>query len=129
MKFLAEIPDSRKAFEIPGNRSEARLVLTMGEDQVKNCLRIILMRGLLFTMRLQVVSPTQNVKLPYRKVGEAVETLAAVAARDSAIRIHGVDGMAIMFAIPTLNEKLLVKLLGLREKLLQVEILEGNKNG
>lgn len=125
IKFIAEIPDSRKAFEIPGNRSEARLVLTMGEDQVHSCLRLILLRGLLFTMKFQVISPTENVKVPYKKVGDPVETFGAIAARDSAIRIHGVDGMAVMFAIPTINEKLLVQLLGLREKLLQVEILEG----
>jgi hypothetical protein len=129
MKFYANIPDTRRAFEIPGSKSEARLLLVMAEDMVPRCLPLILRRGELFMMSFQVLEEIpldkqRQGRSRYKKTGLAIETLAAISSRDAAIRIGGSDGMSIYFAIPSLNEKTLVKLLSLREKLLEVTIQE-----
>lgn len=125
--FLAQIPDTRKAFEIPGTRAEARVILTMTEDQVPACLPLVLLRGQLFDLHCQILEPILASELkegqfPFKKKGEPLETLAAISSRDSAIKINGADGMSVIFAIPTMNEALLVQLLRLREHYLQVTI-------
>lgn len=133
MKFYAQIPDNRKAFEIPGSKSEARLTLSIGEDQVPSCLRLILWRGQMFDMHFQIVEPIPADKQrkngpKYRIIGNSLSTLAAISAKDGAIKINGVDGMSITFAIPTLDDRLLVRLLGLREKYLRIRIPEQKRS-
>lgn len=129
LTFFAQIPDTRKAFEIPGSRAEARLILNMTEDQVPVCLPLVLLRGRLFDMSFQMLEPISAKELkegqfPFRKFGKPLETVAAISARDSAIKINGADGMSVIFAIPTINEVLLVSLLRLRERYLQVTVFD-----
>lgn len=135
MKFRAYIPNSNKAFQIPGTRTEARILLDLAETEVPKALKLILRRGEIFDMSFQIleeVKSKQELGLlsekAWRKSGEPIHTLASISSRDGAIRISGTDGMSIIFAIPALDDELLVQLLGLREHYLELWIAEPTKS-
>lgn len=124
--FTCFIPQTRRAFEIPGSKSELRVVFELGEDQVAKALPLILLRGILFDMSIQVIEeePLGETGFRVKRIGNPIETYGAISSRDSSIKINGVDGMIITMAIPALDEQILVKMLSLREKFLEVSILE-----
>jgi len=127
MQFDCIIPQTRRAFEIPGTKSEMRVTFELGEDQVPNALRLVLMRGQLFKMQIQAIE--ENTEGKVKKIGDPLFTYGAISSRDSAIKINGLDGMTLSMSIPALDEITLVKMLSFREQYLRIIIPEEKTNG
>lgn len=91
------------------------------ESEVHEGLKLILLRGRLFKLRVNEVEYVND----QEQISQVIETWSSIAPKSSAIRVDGRDdGMSITLSFPSINEKIFSKFLGLREKLLLLDIDE-----
>ena len=121
MRFTCTIPTSNRAFGVPGTRADLRVSFDLPESEVPEGLKLILLRGRLFKLKVSEVEYVND----QEQISQVIETWSSIAPKSSAIRVDGRDdGMSITLSFPSINEKIFSKFLGLREKLLILDIDE-----
>lgn len=126
MKFRCSIPQTKRAFEIPGSRADLRVSFDLPESEVSSGLYLILMRGRLFKITLYRIEFTENaLKQQVETLVEVLTTWTSIAPKAAAIRIDGRnDGISVTLSFPSSGQELFAKFLGLREELLLVDVDE-----
>lgn len=121
MQFRCTIPTSNRAFGVPGTRADLRVSFDLPETEVPEGLKLILLRGRLFRIKVHQVEIVND----QEQIVQVIEAWSSIAPKSSAIRVDGRDdGMSITLSFPSINEKLFSKFLGLREELLLIDIDE-----